>query len=62
VEGLLEDLAVGSDLRLWDVLDLLNLIDGFYIHAFQLDRVVGVGLATDGPGEESSLTSCSIEG
>jgi hypothetical protein len=61
MEGLLEDLAVGANFRLRDVLDLLNLIYGLNILAVWLDGVVGVGLSSDGPGEEGSISTCGVE-
>ena len=62
MEGLLKDLAVGANFGLWNVLNLLNLVYGLNIHAIWLDGVVGVGLSTYGPGEEGTITTCSIEG
>jgi hypothetical protein len=62
VEGLLEDLTVGPDLRLRNVIDLFNLVYGLHIHAIQLNGVMRIGLATNGPSKEGTITTGCIEG
>jgi len=61
MEGFLKDLAVGANFGLWNILNLFNLIYSLNIHTIWLDGVVGVGLSTYGPGEEGTITTCSIE-
>ena len=61
VKGLLEDLPVGSDLRLRQILDLLQLIYGLDIHTLQLDRVVWVRLTTHCPREKGSVSTGSVK-
>lgn len=62
VELLLKNLAVGANLRLRDVFDLLNLIECFHVELFGLDWMVGVRLAAHCPSKEGTVTSCSVEG
>lgn len=61
MEGFLKDLAVRANFGLFHILNLFNLIYGLNIHALWLDRVVGIWLPTYCPGEEGTITTCSIE-
>ncbi len=61
MELFLKYFAVGPYFRLRDVLDLLDLVDGLDVGAFERDWMVRVGLASDSPGEKTTVTACCIE-